>query len=135
MEHNVHETNEIYGRDKIYSRFTRDNLNYDKDQKLIDRIEHNGLAHQKKFYFWVIEGTELFTDKMVDILQNDFTLGKNHVKVVGVSRFDNQLHITFERKLCYRFGIHKLESGLVIELMRRRDLDRRQLELNSVKYK
>ena len=138
MEQNnieVHESNRVYGRDKVYNRFTREHWNYDKDKKLMDRIEHNGLAHQKKFYFWIVEGTDLFTDKIVAILQNDFTLGKNHVKVIGVSRFDNQLHITFEKKLCYRFGIHKLESGLVVELMRKRDLDKRQLEYNTNKYK
>lgn len=136
MEQNnyeIHEANKIYGRDGYYGKMTRSDILYDKDIKLMDRIEHFGLAHQKKFYFWILQGSELYTDKMVELLQNDFTIGKNHVKVTSVSRFDNQIHVTFEKKLCYRFGIHTLGT-LVVELMRKRDLDKRQLEENAKKW-
>lgn len=89
-----------------------------------------GLAHQKRFHFWEYDPT-VETDKLVDAIWDDFTMGKRHVKITGVNRSEHTISIEFDKKMCYRFGIHEV-GGYTLELMKKRDIDVRLQEKRSI---
>lgn len=98
---------------------------------LIDQIKEGGLAHQKRFHFWEYT-PDVETDTLVEAIWDDFTHGKRHVKITGVNRSENTLSIEFEKRMCYRFGIHQIGS-YKLELIKKRDIDNRVLEEKAKK--
>ena len=95
-----------------------------KDIPLKDQLE-NGLAHQKRFYFIVNKMPEqMETDQLVEIVWDDFTLGKKHKQIVDIAKSEGTLIITFSEKLCYRFGVHSyLDGEIELELVKKSDFE------------
>ena len=96
------------------------------------QVKEGKLAHQKTFYFW-LHTPDLDTDTITELLLDDFTLGKRHKEVEGISRSDPVFTIKFKEKLCYRFGKHKL-GPLTVELVHKRELEPRLQELKKDKW-
>lgn len=105
------------------------NYQVNKAIPLIDQIKEGGLSHQKRFHFWEYDPT-VETDQLVEAIWNDFTHGKRHIKIIGVNRSENTISIEFEKKMCYRFGIHKI-GPYTLELMKKRDIDNRLIEYKN----
>lgn len=103
-----------------------------KDKSLIEQCKE-GTAHQKRFHFWEFDPT-VETDKLVEAIWDDFTHGKRHIKITGVNRGENTISIEFEKKMCYKFGIHDI-GYYKLELLKKRDLDQRIQEYNQMKKK
>jgi len=94
-----------------------------KDIPLKDQFE-NGLAHQKRFYFIINKMPEMDTDQLVEIIWDDFTLGKKHKQIDDISKSEGTLIITFSDRLCYRFGVHSyLDGEIELELVKKSDFD------------
>ncbi len=91
------------------------------DTDLTIPTKEGGLAHQKRFHFWEFDPS-IETDNLVEAIWDDFTHGKRHIKITGVNRSENTISIEFEKKMCYRFGVHQI-GPYKLELIRKRDLD------------
>jgi len=87
---------------------------------------NGGLAHQKRFHFFEFNPS-VETDPLVEAIWDDFTQGKRHIKITGVNRGEHTISIEFEKRMCYRFGIHQI-GPFKLELIRKRDLDARLAE-------
>lgn len=102
-----------------------------RDTPFIDQVKLGGLTHQKRFHFWEYDPS-VPTDKLVEAIWDDFTHGKRHINIVGVNRSDNTISIEFEKKMCYKIGIHQI-GPYKLELMRKRDIDVRVQEDKAMK--
>ncbi len=92
-----------------------------------DKTSLGSQCHQKRFHFWELDPS-IETDTLVEAIWDDFTHGKRHVKITGVNRTENTISIEFEKRMCYRLGIHRLKNGIEVELLLKRDLDKRLQE-------
>lgn len=107
---------------KIYER------QVDPNVSLNNQVNSGKLAHQRRFYFWIEDlQCDLPTDDMVNLLLDDFTLGKKHKEIVAVSRTEDVLVLEFKDRLCYKFGKHKL-GPMTLELLRKRDIDKKMAD-------
>ncbi len=106
-----------------YNRMDRHSYDYQviKGIDLNTQVKEGGLAHQKRFHFWEFDPS-IETDDLVEAIWDDFTHGKRHIKITGVNRSENTISIEFEKKMCYRFGVHQV-GPYKVELIRKRDLD------------
>lgn len=89
------------------------------------------LAHQKRFHFWEYDPS-IETDPLVEAIWDDFTKGKRHITIKAVNRSENTISVEFEKKMCYRFGIHQI-GPFRLELMKKRDIDVRVAEERNKK--
>lgn len=116
---------------------TKYQIQVDKSKDLKTQVESGGLAHQKKFYFLIkVIPDGIDTDAIAELLWDEFTLGKRHVGIVSIVRTDQSIVIEFERKMCFKFGIHSyIDNTIQLELVKKYEYEIEMHKLQAEKWK